>query len=225
MSLTDEPLLTDRPRTGVVERRVAAVAALLLGVSLFMTVAVINVPHDPSDAELVRWWQQGSNRTAGVMSAMWAVGVAVSMAIVIGYVRRLPAFSRAPQWLAFTRSMAAAVTAMWLVTGAVRGSIGHLVDVMNEPLPGVDVLRMVTALNYMLLGVSGMTALGLCILGVSVMVLRTRALGAWIGYLGLGCSVIILGASVAQYGGFTTPLAIIWSFGLAVAMWRQPLSD
>ena len=53
-----------------------------------------------------------------------------------------------------------AVSCLWLVTGAVRAAIGHLVDVMGEPLPGVDVLRMVTAMNYVLLGLSGMAALG-----------------------------------------------------------------
>ena len=40
--------------------------------------------------------------------------------------------------MAFARSMAGAVTAVWLVTGAARATIGHLVDTMNEPLPGAE---------------------------------------------------------------------------------------
>ncbi len=117
--------------------------------------------------------------------------------------------------------MGAAVTAVWLVTGAARACIGHLVDAMGEPLPGVDVLRTVTAFNYMLLGFSGMGVLGLAMLAVSVVVLRTQALGRWVGYVGLACSVVTLGAVAVQYGAFTTPLAILWTFCLGVAIWRD----
>jgi hypothetical protein len=118
--------------------------------------------------------------------------------------------------------MGAAVTGVWLVTGAARASIGHLVDVMSEPLPGVDVLRFATALNYTLLGLSGMAVLALAILGVSVVVLRTQALGRWVAYVGLVCSSVMLAASLAQLGAFTTPLGILWALCLAVAIWREP---
>ena len=115
--------------------KVAAIAAALLAVSLFMTVAVIDVPHDPSDQELLTWWQDSGNRWAGVMSGMWAVLVAVTIPVVMNHLQRLDAATRSPQWLSFARSMGAAVTAVWLVTGAARGTLGHLVDTMNEPLP------------------------------------------------------------------------------------------
>ena len=90
--------------------------------------------------------------------------------------------------------MGAAVTAIWLVTGAARAAISHLVDVMGEPLPGTDVLRYATALNYTVLGLSGMGVLSLSILAVSVVVLRTDVLARWIGYVGAGCAVIIFAA-------------------------------
>ena len=82
----------------------------------------------------------------------------------------LRATERAPQWTAFARSMGAAVAAVWLVTGAARATISRLVDVIDEPLPGVDVLRFATALNYALLGLAGMGVLGLAVLAVSVVV-------------------------------------------------------
>jgi hypothetical protein len=138
------------------------------------------------------------------------------------HVHSITATAKAPRWLAFARSMAAAVTAVWLVTGAARAAMSHLVDVMNEPLPDVDVLRAATALNYTLLGLSGMAVLGLFILAVSIVVLRTSALGRWVGYVGVGCAVVILAAVVAQYGAFTTLLAVLWSLCLAVAIWRRP---
>ena len=202
-------------------RATGAVAAAVFAVALFMTVASVNVPHDPSDQELLSWWQDSGNRTAGVMSGMWAIIAACSVAVVMNHLRTLSATAKSPQWLAFARSMAGAVTAVWLVTGAARAAIGHLVDVMDEPLPGVDVLRAATAFNYTLLGLSGMAVLGLFILAVSVVVLRTGALGRWLGYVGAGCAILMIAAVVAQYGAYTTPLGILWALCLAVAIWRQ----
>jgi len=55
-----------------------------------------------------------------------------------------------------------------------------------------------------------------------VVVLRTRALAAWIGYVGVVCAAITIVAVVAQFGAYSTPVAIGWAFSLAVALWRQP---
>jgi hypothetical protein len=203
-------------------RVTGAVAATLFGVALFWTVASVDVPHEASDQALLTWWQDSGNRTSGLMSGMWALVAACSVAVLMVHLQTLAAAAKAPRWLAFARSMAAAVTALWLVTGAARAAISHLVDVMDEPLPSVDVLRFATALNYTLLGLSGMAVLGLFILAVSVVVLRTSALGRWVGYVGVGCAVLILAAVVAQYGAYTTLLGVIWALCLAVAIWRQP---
>ena len=70
-----------------------------------MTVAVIDVPHDPSDQELLTWWQDSGNRWAGVMSGMLALLVAVTIPVVMNYLQRLDAATRSPQWLSFARSM------------------------------------------------------------------------------------------------------------------------
>ncbi len=225
MSLTKAPAATEYAAPSATATKVAATSAALLAVSLFMTVAVINVPHGASDQELLTWWQDSGNRWAGVMSGMWALIVAVTIPVVMNHLQRLDAATRAPQWLSFARSMGGAVTAVWLVTGAARGTLGHLVDTMNEPLPGVDVLRFSTGINYTLLGQSGMAVLALCMLAVSVVVLRTGVFGRWLGYLGGACSAVMIAAVAAQYGAFTTPLAILWALCLAVAIWRQPAGD
>jgi hypothetical protein len=203
-------------------RKVAAAAAALFAVALFMTVASVDVPHDVSDSELLAWWQDHAHRTSGVVSGMSAICVAVLFAVVVNYLPRLAGTERSPQWLAFARSMGAAVSAVWLVTGAARAAVGHLVDVMGEPLPRVDVLRFATALNYTLLGLCGMTVLALGFLAVSVVALRTQALGRWMAFVGLGCGGVMLAAGLAQYGAFATPLGILWGLCLAVAIWRQP---
>lgn len=203
-------------------RKTAAVAAAVTGIALFWTVAAVDVPHKASDAKLLAWWQESANRMSGFASGMCAISVAIFLPVVINYLRSLRATDTAPAWMSFARSMGAAVTAVWLVTGAARASISHLVDVIDEPLPGVDVLRFATALNYTLLGLSGMGVLGLCILAISVVVLRTGALARWVGYVGVFCSVVILAAFLARFGAFATMLAVVWSFALAVGIWRQP---
>ncbi len=205
-------------------RQVGAVASALFAVALFMTVAAVDVPHDATDAALLQWWQQSGNRMSGLVSGISATCAAVLFAVVMNYICSLGATVKAPQWRAFARSMAAAVTAVWLVTGAARAVISHLVDVMDEPLPGTDVLRFATAFNYTLLGQAGMCVLGLSILAVSVVVLRTDALRRWVAHVGLVCGVVILAAVVAQYGGLATPVAILWALSLGVAIWRQPQS-
>jgi hypothetical protein len=199
--------------------RVAAVAACMLGIFLFLTVATVDVPRGATDAELLAWWQQSANRWSGVFSGLSAVGVAVSAAVLRTGLGALPG-ARDSAWMAFGRTMAVMVSCLWLVTGAVRAAIGRLVDVTGEPLPGVDVLRMVTAINYVLLGLSGMAALGLMMLGVSVAVLRAGTPARWVGWLGVGCATVVLLATLAQYGAYVTLVAILWAMCLAVALWR-----
>lgn len=220
MATITSPSTTHVAASGVTPRRIASIAAGILGVSLFLTVAVLEVPNGAGDSELMRWWQQQSNRTAGILSGLAAVCVAVSFPIVANFVLRLRSASRAPHWRDFVRSMVGAVTALWLVTGAVRAAIGRFVDVSDEQLPGPDTLRLATALNYSLLGLSGMGVLSLAILAMSLLVLRTRVLTAWVGYVGLACGIPMLVSVIAQYGAYTTALGVVWAFCLAVAVWR-----
>jgi hypothetical protein len=209
-------------KTTVVHSRsaamVAAGASILFGVAMFWTVAIVDVPHDASNAELLEWWQQSSNRMSGVLSGLFAVCAATLLAVVANHVHRLEATRTSPAWRAFARSMAAAFTAAMLVTAVTRSTIGHLVDVMNEPLPSVDVLRYATALNYQALGLAAMGALSLTILSTSVLALRTGAFARWAGWVGIGCGAVMAAAAGAGYGGFTVPLAILWSVCLAVAL-------
>jgi hypothetical protein len=201
--------------------RVASVASLLFAVCLFWTVASVNVPRDATDAELLSWWQDSGNRLAGTVSSFLAVATAVLLAVVLNHVRRIPAASGAPAWLALARAMAAAFTATLLVSAALRGVVGHLVDQMDQPLPSLDVLRYSTALNYALLSLPVMTTLALTIAAVSVVTLRTAALPRWSAYVGLGAALVIAVAILAQIGAYAIPAALLWAVCLSVALWRH----
>ncbi len=217
MSITSTPPTESETRS-TAAAKVAVVAAILFGAAMFLTVAAVNVPHDASDAKLIDWWQEESNRMAGVISGIFAICAAALLAVLMNYVVHLDATRTSPMWRAFAHSMAAAFTAAMLVTAATRSAVGHLVDVMEEPLPGVDVLRFATALNYQVLGLAAMGALGLTILATSVLALRTAAFGKWAAYVGLGCGAVMVAAAAAGYGGFTVPLAILWSVCVGMAV-------
>lgn len=217
MSVTSTPSTQPETRS-TTAAKVAVVAAILFGAAMFLTVASVNVPHDASDAKLLEWWQDESNRTSGVISGLFAVCAAALLAVLMNHVHHLDATRTSPLWRGFAHSMATAFTAAMLITAATRSAIGHLVDVMDEPLPGVDVLRYATALNYQVLGLAAMGALALTILATSVLALRTAAFGRWAAWVGLGCGAIMLAAVGAGYGGFTVPLAILWSVCVGVAV-------
>jgi hypothetical protein len=48
------------------DKRVTAISAAALAVCLFLTVDLVDVPHDATDAELLGWWQVSANRWSGV---------------------------------------------------------------------------------------------------------------------------------------------------------------
>ncbi|MGI9084938.1 MAG: hypothetical protein ACR2FE_06550 [Aeromicrobium sp.] len=198
--------------------KIAVGAAVLFAAAMFLTVASVNVPHDPTENELVEWWQQQGNRTSGVVSGASALCAAALFALLMSHVLQLDATRRSPTWRAFARTMASAFTAAMLVTAATRSAIAHLVDVMGEPLPGADTLRYATALNYQVLGLTAMGALSLAIVATSVLALRTAAYARWAAWVGLACGPVMLAAAVAGYGGFTVPLAILWSVTLGIAV-------
>jgi hypothetical protein len=204
--------------------RIASAASVLFGISFFLTVASVNVPHQATDAELLEWWGKDGHVTSGLVSLLFAVCTAVLFAVVTNHVLSL-AGDRHRLWAAFARSMAAAFTATLLVSAALRGVIGHLVKVEDGPLPGIDVLRYTTALNYTVLSMIVMTTFALTALALGVLVLRSGILARWQGFVGIGCGLLVLGAVAALVGAFTVPVAILWSICTAAAVWRGPRVD
>lgn len=204
------------PTTDRTAARVAAGASVLFAIAMFVTVASIDVPTDSSDAELVRWWGEAANRTSGLVSCFAAIAAALLLPAVVNHVA-----SGASRLAAYARSAAVAFGAAYLATGAARGVVAHLVDRYDQPVPSADVLRFATGLNYTLLAYPGMAALGVTMLAVSVLVLRTGVLGRWAGWAGAVLGAVVLAAMAAGVGAFATPLAVLWGLLLAVEVWRR----
>ena len=219
------PEATAPTRTSVRSRtanRVAAVAAAAFALTFFLTVASINIPHQASNAELLDWWHQSGHQTAALTSGMLAVAAALLFSVVLNRLRALAADAGSPSWLAFAHTMGTAFICTLLVDAALRGVLGYLVIAIDEPLPGVDVLRFSTALNYTALGVPVMSVLAFTILAISVVVIRTRFLGRWIGFVGVVCGAVILVAVIAMVGQYAIPAALLWALCVALALLRQP---
>jgi hypothetical protein len=213
-------MTTSHPESRTGARFVAAVSALF-GACFFGTVASVNVPYHGSDAEVLAWWQKDSSLTEGMVSMAFAIATAVLFAVVTGHVLHRAGDRSAPL-VAFARSMATAFTVTLLVSAALRGVIGHLVNVEERPLPGLDVLDYATALNYTVVSVVVMTCFALTILAIGALVLLTGILARWHGIVGLVLGVVVLAAVAASYGAFTVPLAILWALGTTVAIVRAP---
>jgi hypothetical protein len=204
--------------------RVASIASGLFAVSMFLCVASVNVPYKASDSKVLGWWREPSNLTATIASLFFTTIAAVLFVVVANHLRAVAsrAEGEVTPWSAFAHSMATAFCSSMLVVAAMRGAVGRLVKIDSDPLPGLDVLRFSTSLGYALLGTGAMGVLALSILATSVVVLRSRCLGRWIGVVGLVCSILTLGASVALLGSLATPAVIVWALSMAVALWRNP---
>jgi hypothetical protein len=216
--------VNQRRTTRTVASRVAAGASVLFAVCFFGTVASIDMPHGATDSEVLDWWREGGNQFNVLISMVFAIATAILFTVVVNHVRELAA-QTGPAYrsvMNFAHSMATAFCAVMLVSAAVRGVVGIQVKVIDEPLPGVDVLRFVNAFNYALIGFGVMTVLALSMLSISVVVLRTHFLARWIGIMGVVCGLIIAAATAATFGPFAISIALLWSLGLAVAIWRQP---
>jgi hypothetical protein len=219
---TTVPVTATTPLAG----RIAAGTSVLFAVSFFLTVASVDVPHQASGAELLAWWQDSGHQTAGIVSLFSAMCAAVCLIVTVNYFRALVAATGGQfrQLTQFAHSMTMAFSITLMVSAALRGTIGHLVKVDKEPLPGLDVLRLVTSMNSTLLGTVAMTTLSLSMLALSVVVIKTAVLAKWVGFLGIGCAVVILAGSAIMRGQYAIPLSLLWALGLAVALLRQPRS-
>lgn len=215
---THVPIATER------SARVASIASALFAVSILLFSAVLNVPWKASDRKLLTWWQSDSHLIATIASLFFGICAAVFFIVVANYFRALASKAEGgvTQWTAFAHSMAGAFCSTMLVLAAMRGVIGRLVKIDVAPLPGLDVLRFSTGLNYALYNTGAMAALALAILAMSIVVIRTQMLARWVGIVGVVCSAVILVAVAALVGSLTVPVVLIWAISMAVALWRQP---
>ena len=55
---------------------------------------------------------------------------------------------------------------------------------------------------------------------VSVLVVRTRAFGSWLAWIGGAAALVAVAASVALSGALAIPAVLVWALAASVALWR-----
>lgn len=209
--------------TGLTSPR--AVAAFCVGFAalLFFGVAAINVPHSASDAEMVEWWSKSSNLNAAIASMYLVAASALAFVPVAVHLReRLGRESPAAGRTVLAAGLLFA--ALLLASAATRGAIALGVQMNDEPLPGVDLLRYVPQLSYAFMNMALLTV-GAAVLVIGGAAISSRGLARWFGWFSLvaGAGLVLLTPVI---GPLTLPGLWVWAVTAGVAIWspsREPV--
>ena len=215
VSTASSPEVSSGQRSG----RWAAACGVLSAIALFVAVASVDVPRHASEEEMLSWWRDGDNRTADVVStfALLACGL-FFFGFLTHLARRVGDYCEDSGRLIQQAGTAFAV--MLFVGGGVGGAVVRGLVADEEPLPGVDVLRFFAQVRYTTIGTFAMPAAALVIAAASYAALRHGALPRWLGWLGVVCAVVIVGATAAFVGQLAIPALLVWTIAASIVFLR-----
>lgn len=198
-----------------------ALAGIAFAVLLFMTVAVIDAPRSATDEAVSTWWADSANQTSAIVSMYCALGASLAFLVFLTQLcTRLRAAEggHAPV-TSLVHACGLVFTVLLLIAGLARGAVSAGVRFGDEPLPGVDVLRLVPEISFVALGPFGLITMAVAIAGVSALILRTGVHGRWLAWLGFAVATSLLGSVVI--GAFLLPVLLLWTLAISVAMFRS----
>jgi hypothetical protein len=193
------------PRTAVREMgtRLGACSGIASALAFLAGTAVLNVPIKASDSELVQWWSTGSHQTEALVS-MIAFTLAGTLTTNV--------FSAG---LLFVGALFVAATARGVISHAVKSAAGE------QPLPGVDLLRYLPQISYVVLGFCGLLSVALAMAVTSVLAFRTRVFGRVVAWIGIVGAVALVAANGMLIGAAAIPAMLLWTIATSVALWRD----
>lgn len=198
--------------------RIGALCGVAFAVLAFLAVASLEAPKKATDQEIIDWWSKSSNQGTAVMSMFLMIGAAIAFGIFITSVRdRLNAAGSPLGNIA--HAPGAAVSALMLVNAGIRGVVGMTAKTTDEPLPGVEILRLVPLLSRNTLDVA-CAALAVCALLTAWAALKGAEFPRWFGWASAvlgGLSLLLL----PVVGPFVLPIELIWGITGSVALWRM----
>jgi hypothetical protein len=205
--------------------KLGALCGLGFALSLFVGVAMLEIPRKATDQELVSWWSDGSHRTAAIVSMELFVIAGLCFLVFLSALRSrlLAAEEGTGQVTALVGGSGVVFVAMLFVAAAARGVIAFAVEspANGEPLPGPDTLRYVPQIGYAITGTGGMAAAALSMAGVSWLIVKTAVFGRWLAWVGAVATTVVVVASVLLFAVLAIPAVLVWAIATSIALWRR----
>jgi hypothetical protein len=204
--------------------RLAAIAGIASAVAFLVGTAVLNVPTKATDTELVQWWSESSHQFEALVSLISFTIAGLLFVVFLAHLRmRLAAAEGGAGTLTNIVSYAGLLfVAMLFVSATARGVIAYALKspAADQPLPGVDMLRYLPQISYVVLGFCGLLSAALAIAVTSLLSFRTRVFGRLVAWLGIVCALSLVFANVLLIGVGAIPAMLLWTVAISVALWR-----
>ena len=204
---------------------VPAVAGILSALAFLVGTAVLNVPFKASDSELVRWWSSDSHQVEALVSMVSFTLAALLFLVFLAHLRTrlLAAEGGAGTLTSIVHSAGLLFVATLLVAATARGVISYAVKspAGSQPLPGVDLLRYLPQISYVVLGFCGLLAAALAMTVTSVLAFRHRAFGRVVAWGGILCAAGIVAANGLLVGGAAIPALLLWTIATSAGLARS----
>lgn len=201
---------------------VGAIAGLAFSVLLLAAFWSLDPLRDASDAELVAWWTNSANLRDNVLSMYFMLACVPCFLLFLITLRGRLATAEgdgAPL-SGFVLAAGLCFAAAVLIGGTARGLIAQSVKFSDEPLPGPDTLRYMTAFSMAIFGLVAMPAAAITVGAASWLIIRTRAMAAWLGWAGFVAAAIVAVATAFLMGPLVAPLIMLWVVAASFELWR-----
>jgi len=201
---------------------VGAIAGVAFSVLLLAAFWSLDPLREAGDAELLAWWTNSANLRDSVLSMYFMLACVPCFLLFLVTLRgRLEAAEGEGASLSgFVFAAGLCFAAAVLVGGVARGVIAQSVKFGNEPLPGPDTWRYVTAFSMAIFGLVAMPAAALTVGAASWLIIRTRVMSVGLGWAGLGVAAAVAVATAFLVGPLVAPLIMLWVVAASFELWR-----
>lgn len=201
---------------------IAAVCGLLFTLCLFLSLATVNPVTNDTDEGLMAEWAQSSLRQDFVLSMALQLIAAAAFLVFFAEIRqRLALAAPTPPWRGLADAASVAFVSMLCFSAISRGAVPFNVEVRDQPLPGADAMRLVTAITDVTMSLVVIPLAALTLLAAGLVMLQAGISARWLAWLGIGVAAICLVMSVLAMGAFAAPLVLLWAIAASVHLLRS----
>jgi hypothetical protein len=199
--------------------RWAPVSGIAFVVLLVVGFSLLNLPSgDDSAAKIAKFYNDDGNRAQLIIGGYLMILAGVFFFWFLASLRsRLLAAEGAPGRLtAIAFGSGLVFNAMVMLAGAVFISVAGNIAFGDEKFVSVEAARLQPELGYPIFLIAGAFAAIAMVDAASVLIVRTRALPAWIGWFGFVTALVLL----ASFLFFPILLLLLWVLFVSIALLR-----